>query len=202
MLMAIGGILLFVAGVLGLVILVNAFKESVGQGLLCMFVPLYIFYFAFARYKSPKKGLVVGSYVGAGLVGAILMSVGAVQTTTAAAKDFEAALDEEIQKELEEGTTPPAAATASADEGGEQELKGSCDMDHNGQCVEYYSELAAGPGEAACSGEWSQDSCATDGVVANCDKQSEKTFYYDDAGETAQLKEACETFGGTFVEGG
>jgi hypothetical protein len=105
---AIGSVLLLVAGVFGLVVLINAFKESAGQGLLCMFVPLYIFYYAFARYESPKKPIVLGGWLGGMALGLALTYVGSMQAADAMAK---------AAGDLESGNWEVAAApTASAEE--------------------------------------------------------------------------------------
>ena len=46
------------------IVLIHAFKTSVGQALLCMFVPLYILYYAFARFEHQKKNLILGILLG------------------------------------------------------------------------------------------------------------------------------------------
>lgn len=67
----IGGI---VAGVGGTWILITAFRESTSQGLLCMFVPFYIVYYAIKRWSDAKKPFVLG------LVGFVLFLGGLVPT--------------------------------------------------------------------------------------------------------------------------
>lgn len=111
MLMILGSVLLFVAAVFGLVILINAFKESAGQGLLCMFVPFYILYYAFARYSSPKKALVVSGWLGANVVGVSLVVVGSLL----AANDAVAAFEGELQNMPEMGQAPVGGGAAAAD---------------------------------------------------------------------------------------
>lgn len=106
MLIAIGSILLLVAAVFGLIILINAFKESVGQGLLCMFVPLYIFFYAFAKYRSPKKPIVVGGWLGAMTIGIVLQVVGVVGAVNDTAQALES--------ELANGNWAAASAPAPA----------------------------------------------------------------------------------------
>ena len=79
--MAILGILSFVfllAGFVGgIIILVGAFRESVGQGLLCLCIPFYILYFAFAKFESEKKGLIIAIWLGGSIIGNILQVMAA-----------------------------------------------------------------------------------------------------------------------------
>ncbi len=58
-----------------IIILIHAFKASVGQGFLCLCVPFYILYYAFARFEHEKKNLILGVWLGSGIVAAVLMSV-------------------------------------------------------------------------------------------------------------------------------
>ena len=48
-----------------ILILIHAFKASVGQGFLCLCIPLYILYYAFARFEHEKKNLILGVWLGA-----------------------------------------------------------------------------------------------------------------------------------------
>jgi translocator protein len=63
--------------VCSIIVLVHAFKESVGQGLLCLCVPCYVLYYAFAKFEHEKKGLVLAGLLGGNVVGNAL--VGAAQ---------------------------------------------------------------------------------------------------------------------------
>jgi hypothetical protein len=77
---AIGGIASFIGGI---IILVAAFKESVGQGFLCLCIPFYVFYFAFAKYESEKKGLVIAVWLGGtvvNIIGALITMAGAASS--------------------------------------------------------------------------------------------------------------------------
>jgi hypothetical protein len=60
------------------VIIAHAFKVSVGQGLACLCVPFYAWYFAIARFEHPRRRLVVATWVIATIIG-----VGLVQCGTA-----------------------------------------------------------------------------------------------------------------------
>lgn len=79
MLMLIGTILLAVGGIMSLYLLVKAFQTSTGTGLLALFVPFYLLYFAFAKYTSPKKGMVVGAWLGLLVAGGVLQGIGVAQ---------------------------------------------------------------------------------------------------------------------------
>ncbi len=83
---AVAGILTLVGAVLslvfGIVLLVAAFKKSVGTGFLSLCIPFYIFYFAFAKYESPKRKMVLTLWlVGMGIqiIGSILAPILATQ---------------------------------------------------------------------------------------------------------------------------
>jgi hypothetical protein len=72
--------LLYLVGlVCSIIILIHAFKASVGQGLLCLCVPFYVLYYAFARFEHPKKNLILGAWLGSFILGGVLysMSIGA-----------------------------------------------------------------------------------------------------------------------------
>ena len=67
--------LLYVVGlVCGIIILIHAFKASVGQGLLCLCLPFYILYYAFARFQHPKKNLILAAWLGCFIIGGALYS--------------------------------------------------------------------------------------------------------------------------------
>lgn len=70
--------LLMLPGVVcGIIILIHAFKESVGQGLLCLCVPFYVLYYAFVRFQHEKKNLILAVWLGSLIVGAALNVVAA-----------------------------------------------------------------------------------------------------------------------------
>lgn len=66
------GTFLSLAGLAGVIwCLIEAFTEDTLQGVLCMCVPLYSFYYAIARIDSEKKWVIVGLML-AGIVGRVL----------------------------------------------------------------------------------------------------------------------------------
>ncbi len=50
-----GGICGLVSFVCFIIILIAAFQEEVVQGILCLCVPCYVFYYAFARFEHEQK---------------------------------------------------------------------------------------------------------------------------------------------------
>lgn len=51
-------------------ILVHAFKRSVGTGFIVLCLPLYNVYYAFSQFEHRLKGLVLAGWLGAGVLGA------------------------------------------------------------------------------------------------------------------------------------
>jgi hypothetical protein len=85
-LLGIGLLVFFVSFVCTIIMLVAAFKESAGQGLLCIFVPFYSIYYSIARFQHAKKGLVLGGMYGGALLGGALLGVSAMRTGQAVAE--------------------------------------------------------------------------------------------------------------------
>jgi hypothetical protein len=83
MLLIAAGVLGIITLIMSIVLIVNAFKVSAGQGLLSLFIPLYIFYFAFARYASPRKTAVLATWLIA-MVGGVTCEVLFIRQATAA----------------------------------------------------------------------------------------------------------------------
>ncbi len=66
-------IILYVAALAcSILILIHAFKASVGQGFLCLCIPFYVLYYAFARFEHEKKNLIIAVWLGAGILAGIL----------------------------------------------------------------------------------------------------------------------------------
>ncbi len=55
-----------------IIILIHAFKASVGQGFLCLCIPFYILYYAFARFEHEKKNLILGIWLGGCILSIII----------------------------------------------------------------------------------------------------------------------------------
>lgn len=67
-----GSLLSLVALVCSIIILIHAFKASIGQGLLCLCIPFYILYYAFARFQHEKKNLILIVWLVCGVLGSLL----------------------------------------------------------------------------------------------------------------------------------
>ncbi len=60
--------------VCGIIILINAFQQDLTKGFLCLCIPFYVFYFAFAVFEHEKKGLILGLWL-VGLIGSRVVLV-------------------------------------------------------------------------------------------------------------------------------
>jgi hypothetical protein len=59
--------------VAGLVVVAHAFRSrGVAEGFLCLFAPFYILYYAVARFGHPRRGLVIGLWLG-GVAGSVVV---------------------------------------------------------------------------------------------------------------------------------
>ncbi|MAG57686.1 MAG: hypothetical protein CMJ83_15455 [Planctomycetes bacterium] len=47
-----------------IILLIEAFKQSVGLGFACLCIPFVIIWFGLTKSENPKKNLLVGGYVG------------------------------------------------------------------------------------------------------------------------------------------
>ena len=56
--------------VCSLIILIDAFKKEVIKGILCLCIPFYVLYYVFTQFEHEKKGLIIGGWLGGGIVGA------------------------------------------------------------------------------------------------------------------------------------
>jgi hypothetical protein len=52
---------------------IEAFKESVMKGLLCLLCGFYTLYYAFFDFEHDKKWPIIGGWLGAASLGAVLM---------------------------------------------------------------------------------------------------------------------------------
>lgn len=71
-----GGLLYLAAFACGIIILIDAFKNEVWKGLLCLFCGFYTLYYAFVEFNHEKKWTIIGCWLGAGILGAILIAMG------------------------------------------------------------------------------------------------------------------------------
>lgn len=59
-----------------LFILVHAFRRSVGTGVMVLLIPGFIAFYAFAQFEHRHKGLIVATWLGAFVLGAVLQAFG------------------------------------------------------------------------------------------------------------------------------
>lgn len=64
-------------------ILVHAFRRSVGTGVMVLLIPCYILYYAFSQFEHARKGLVI-----AGLIGGLALA-GAMRAVIVEHRTFE-----------------------------------------------------------------------------------------------------------------
>ncbi|MBX3271211.1 MAG: hypothetical protein KF729_13170 [Sandaracinaceae bacterium] len=80
-LLAFGALFALVGLVCNIIILIHAFKSSVGEGFLCLCVPCYILYYMFAKFEHPQKGLIIAGSLGCGTIGNVLIRFGTPSPT-------------------------------------------------------------------------------------------------------------------------
>jgi len=76
MLVALGGLCILVCVICEIIVLIHAFKASVGQGFLCLCIWPYLLYYAFARFTHPKKNLILAGLLGGAVLGGIFYVLG------------------------------------------------------------------------------------------------------------------------------
>lgn len=57
-------------------IVLHAFRRSVGTGVMVLFVPCFIFYYAFGQFEHPRKGVLVAGFIGGLLLSLTLPMLG------------------------------------------------------------------------------------------------------------------------------
>lgn len=63
------------------VILIAGFNDGAGKGLLCLCLPFYILYYAFAEFNHEKQGVIIGVWIGGGVLNGLLrLAANAVAT--------------------------------------------------------------------------------------------------------------------------
>ncbi len=61
--LVLGSIFSLGALVLAIIMLIDAFKQSVGLGFACLCIPFVIIWFGYARFRHPNKNAIAGGYV-------------------------------------------------------------------------------------------------------------------------------------------
>ena len=59
-----------------IIILIHAFKSSVGMGFACLCIPFVILWYAFAKFEHEKKGLIIGCWLGSWVLSIVFQVLG------------------------------------------------------------------------------------------------------------------------------
>ncbi|HEY1088868.1 MAG TPA: hypothetical protein VGE37_14285 [Archangium sp.] len=68
-----GLLLMLVSVVSWTLVLVHAFKRSLGTGFIVLCLPIYNVYYGFSQFEHRVKGLVLAGWLGAGVLGAVVL---------------------------------------------------------------------------------------------------------------------------------
>ena len=70
----IAGIAFAIVGlVCNIIVLIDAFKSSVGEGFMCLCIPCYILFFMFTKFEHPQKTLIIAGSIGGSVIGNVLV---------------------------------------------------------------------------------------------------------------------------------
>jgi len=94
--------------VFSIYILIKAFADGILEGVLCLFVPFYVLYYAFRKLQCAHKGLVVGIWLLAAIPGPILTVYSRV--TAKADSVCKLVTKDEIESALGEAVEEPQSA--------------------------------------------------------------------------------------------
>ena len=76
MLFALAMLFDLVVFVCSIIILIHAFKNGgVLQGFLCLCIPFYILYYAFAKFEHEKKNMILGAWLGSAVLVGVLIAL-------------------------------------------------------------------------------------------------------------------------------
>lgn len=65
-----------VSFVCGIIILIHAFKESIGQGLLSFVCAPYLLYYALVKFQHERKGLILAGWFASIILAVVFQAVG------------------------------------------------------------------------------------------------------------------------------
>ena len=57
-------------------LVVHAFRRSVGTGMMVLLIPFYILFYAFSQFEHPRKNLIVAGFFAGSLLSAVLLGLG------------------------------------------------------------------------------------------------------------------------------
>ena len=76
---ALAGLCGLISFVCSIMVLIHAFsKGGALQGILCLCIPLYILYYAFAKFEHPKKNMILAGMIGGVVLEVVFMMIGGV----------------------------------------------------------------------------------------------------------------------------
>jgi hypothetical protein len=75
------GLFGMISSVCGIIILVSAFQDEVLEGILCLFIPLYILYYGGWKFDHDKRALILVGWLGPIFVYCVIALIGAVIST-------------------------------------------------------------------------------------------------------------------------
>jgi hypothetical protein len=77
-----GEVLIAVGAVCAVLILIHAFRRSVGTGMMVALLPFYVFVYAFSQFEHRRKGLVIAGFFGGLIAGVVLVQYGLAAAMT------------------------------------------------------------------------------------------------------------------------
>ncbi|QSQ20856.1 hypothetical protein JY651_37360 [Pyxidicoccus parkwayensis] len=66
-----------VALVCAVILLIHAFRRSVGTGVMVLLIPCYVLFYAFSQFEHPRKGLIVAGFMACTVLAAVFLGLGA-----------------------------------------------------------------------------------------------------------------------------
>lgn len=66
-----------VALVCAVILLIHAFRRSVGTGVMVLLIPCYVLFYAFSQFEHPRKGLIVAGLMASTVLAAVFLGMGA-----------------------------------------------------------------------------------------------------------------------------
>jgi hypothetical protein len=187
-----------IAAALTLTIVVGAFRQSAGQGLLCLFVPFYALIFAFTKWTYDKRVAVGVGYLVAAVGAPIFMFMAIKATATSAV----AALKEIATSAP---TLSPPATTANA-AAAKLPIVGTCTISYGSRGLAACKELHGSSVPSTAADKCKADEgtfaagtapCPAAGATGKCDRGAEIEFSY--AGAVGDPKGSCEILGYTWT---
>lgn len=191
-----------IAAGLTLSIVVGAFRQSAGQGLLCLFVPFYLLFFAFGKWTFNKRAAVAGGY----LLATIGLGLSAVMAIKTAAADTLAILQQAPATERQ----PASAAAATT---GKLPIVATCAVKYGSQglgvCTEIHGTSVPATASESCKkdgGTFATGStpCPSDSATGKCEhaakaggEAAETEVFYP--GSVGDPKGSCELLGGAWT---